>query len=441
MLTPSSTPRAERGSALVLAIFVLALVTSMGVALVFLSRTETSLASADVQGKALFYSAEAGVEHARTVLFEMNKHSADPTDLSEELDALSVDGTIDFDIASVTPVFDSDGAITGFSGYNDDVAVQASTPFGSGAYEVFVNNDGVDGFFSTTDTNDRVIVTSLATGPSGTMETVQAILHRPDTFSDLPATITLLGPAPVFGGGKSNAKLYTGDDGGSHCPGGTGASVPVIGVIGAAAKTVVHAGVVKKGTYVSGSDTGDDTVADLTLDPSMDPMWTDCDLLLDLAEIIKFEADVVGNSSTPLSALGTPGDPKIVFIDDDYDVPGGGHYAGVLWVTGHLNFSGNAAFDGVIFIVGQGDFLRDGSGNGDIAGGLVVANISGPDGDLFTADDCAGLDGINGTPDDGVAQSSYYVNGNGVSITGYCSSNIFPWQGLRPMEVVGFLQR
>ncbi len=112
----------------------------------------------------------------------------------------------------------------------------------------------------------------------------------------------------------------------------------------------------------------------------------------------------------------------------------------MLWVSGHLTIDGNASWEGPIFVVGEGDFLRDGAGNGMIAGGVIVADVSGPDRILFTGDDCSGEDGTLGTSDDGVAQSSFLVNGSGTGTTGYCSAYFTDWMGMRPFEILSFVQ-
>ncbi|NIM00874.1 MAG: hypothetical protein GTN89_08115, partial [Acidobacteria bacterium] len=150
--------------------------------------------------------------------------------------------------------------------------------------------------------------------------------------------------------------------------------------------------------------------------------------------------EVIGDETTPDSSLGVPGSPKAVFIDGDYDISGSGSYAGLLWVTGDLNLSGAVSWQGPIWVVGTGEFLRSGAGNGDISGGLVVADVAGPDRILFTDDDCSGEDGTPGTTDDGVASSTYHVDGAGNSVTGYCSEYFDAYRSLRPLEIVDFRQ-
>jgi len=106
-----------------------------------------------------------------------------------------------------------------------------------------------------------------------------------------------------------------------------------------------------------------------------------------------------------------------------------------------LTFNGNAGWVGVIFTVGKGNFQRSGGGNGVISGANFVANIAGPDGAMWTSDDCSGADGILGNADDGAAVATYNNSGGGNGDTRYCSSDISSVQDEFPFAIVDFRQR
>ena len=435
----------ERGSSLVVAVFVLALITTLGVALLFLSRNEVSLSQADTRTKRAYYFSEAGLEDGRSTASNTNRVSANPLSYNEELLAASGgllgNGAFDFDPTLVTPVYDSAGNVTSFTGYGDDQPIRGMTAFSDGWYISFLSNDPIDNALNPlVDTNNRLMLSGIAAGRDRSFEVVEAVVEFNSLFPNLPAAITVLGPNAQFQGGNSNAKKYLGDDNGVHCPGGVaGGSVPVIGVISATSKTSAEAGVSKPSNYTTdyGNDVGNDTVSDIS---ATDPLWTNCDLIVEFAESVKNAADLIGDSSTPLTDLGAPGNPKVVFIEGDYDISGMFTGAGLLFVTGTFTFDGKADWTGAIFVVGEGLYVRSGGGNGDMLGGVVVANVSGPDTTLFTSDDCSGDDGIKPSADDGVAQSSFDTSGGGGLTTAYCSSVLANLQAANPLEIVSFRQ-
>jgi len=430
----------ERGSALVLAIFVLVLLTGMGAALLFVSENEVKMSQVDVKDKQVFYFAEAGLEHAREQLRFNNMNATPPsnkTTLNDDLlAAAGPNGVLDFDAANLKAVYDSSGNVTGFTGYGDDVPLKAMTTFGPGKYAAFLLNDPLEaspGKTNLNDTNQRAMITAIGTGAGTSLEVVQAIVKR-ETLPQFPSTITIVGPNPNFDGGSSSAKNYTGNDcNGTGIP---GLSVPVVGVIGTAAKASADTGVQKPGTYSTGALTGTGTVSDLT--STIDPNLNNCQYLLDLAKKVRNVATVVGDSSTPTSSLGTAANPKVVFIDGDFSFTDGG---GLLWVTGNLTITGNTNWNGVLIIVGKGNLQRNGSGNGVISGSVLVADVAGPDGIMWTADDCSGPDDVKGNADDGISSGTYNVNGGGSGGEVYCTNDIHNIDSEFPFVIVSFRER
>ncbi len=70
---------------------------------------------------------------------------------------------------------------------------------------------------------------------------------------------------------------------------------------------------------------------------------------------------------------GSVASPAFTFVDGDCTLDGG---AGLLIVTGSLILNGNPDFSGLILVLGNGVVLRDGAGNGEIYGAVVVAKFS-----------------------------------------------------------------
>jgi hypothetical protein len=416
---------------MILALFMLVLLTATGGALLFTTRTELQMGQADLRSKQAFYLAEAGQEDGRLTLF-----SAYGGDLTGALiNYAGGNGSIDFDPTSLSFIYDADGDITGLTGFGDDVPLRGLTPAGEGFYAAFVTNDPSELATTTSDINERVMIYGIGAGADRSLEIVQALVHKTSLPPIIPpATITILGPNPTFEGGESDDKFYTGND----CAD-PSIAVPVVGVIGSAAEAEAESGVNKPLTFVSGSYNGVDTVDDV--DGVIEPDWKNCEYLHQLAQKVKDAADVVGDSTTANAALGTLDDPKTVYIEGDYTIDGGITGAGMLWVTGNLTWDGRASWYGPIYAIGKGNFLRNGGGSGVTDGAVLVANIAGPDGTMWTDDDCSGPDGIHDTSDDGIDAGVYENNGGGDHTSRFCRDAIRQAHPDRPYTIMSFRQR
>jgi hypothetical protein len=438
---------AQRGSALVLAIFVLVVLTGMGTALLFLSQSEVKMGQASLRAKQAFYIAEAGLESARLTLYDRNRGEPFDDDLQRAAGG-GASPVMDFDPDLVEPVYDGNGNITGFTGYGDDEPLVDTAAFGNGWHIAFLTNDPVDGRTSLVDSNERVMITSFGGGPDRSFEVVQAIVELREIFpSAPPATITILGPDPVFHGGSSAAKQFIGNDcNGSGIP---GFYAPVIGVIGPSGAAdpcpplgnSVTCGIIKPNTYKTGYGTyvGNDTAEDVTdagvygsVGP-IDPSWLNCQNLVDLGEQVREAADVI--CAPAAACVFPPNDPaRVIYIEGDFVLGPTLSGDGLLWITGELEMHGQTAWNGMIYVVGEGIYIRKGAGNGPVSGALFVADIAGPDDIYGTADDCTGGDG-------GFHPAVFDESGGGTGDEIYCTNHINPALPIKPYEVVDFLQR
>jgi hypothetical protein len=434
-LTPGRSRRDQRGSALLMAVFVLALLTGLGVSLLFLTGNEITMNRADLSSKQAFSLAEAGLEDGRLTLFATNSGGAFNDTL---VTAFGVDGLLNFDPDAIAPVYNSAGELTALSGFGDDQPVRSLTAFGGaqsvpGWYAAFLTNDPTE-LDQKTDSNDRVMLTGIGAGPDGSIEVVQAIIEQLFLTPPLPpAAITMLGPAPVFDGGSSGAKIYSGDDCGGF--GDPSIQVPAIGVIGPDAQVDIADNLVKPELYISDVYIGGETIADLTdssenlVSEALDPIWTDCMALRDMMAAIRDNADVI---CTDLSCVLPPSAPdRVVFVEGDYTAGDG---QGLLAVTKRLDVLGSWNWDGLVLVIGTGEMVRSGSGNGIIDGGSLVANISGPDNTLWTDDDCT-----EGT--DGFDSASFITSGGGNSTMSYCQASLNALKLPLPYQIVNFRQR
>lgn len=322
--------KAQDGSALLVAIFVLFLLSSMGAALLFLADSDVKMNKAGLRAKAAFYQAEAGLENARNALRVQNLASAMPFNFNDELTvAAGSGGVIQLDPATVAPVYNAAGNVTGFTGYGNDVPLVSYTSFNGGWHAAFLTNDPLDTWTNTTDSNDRLMITAIGATSDRSVEVIQAIVDQ-ITLPTLPATITMLGASPSsFGGGSSGAKRYDGDDcdGASPYMGIPGLSMPVVGGIGAASETWLESEMASKGgTYNSDGLSGDDTIDNSasTADPHwsvlIDPQWTDCSDLQSMAASVKAGADYVCTTVSPCSHFGSSTINTVTFVEGDLDL-------------------------------------------------------------------------------------------------------------------------
>jgi hypothetical protein len=79
-------------------------------------------------------------------------------------------------------------------------------------------------------------------------------------------------------------------------------------------------------------------------------------------------------SGTSPSSFGTEANPLFTFVDGDAALPPAGG-AGLLVVTGTLDMRGNADFKGLILVLGAGEVIRNGGGNGLTLGSILVARF------------------------------------------------------------------
>jgi hypothetical protein len=436
----------QEGSAMVVAIFVLVLLSGMGLALLLTADADVKMNQAGHRATRAFFYAEAGLEDARTLLAANNLASASPDSLDDELVAAAgSNASMNFNVNQLKPTY-SGTNVTGFTGYGDDAPIRGTTSFSGGWYAAFLTNDPIDvqGGSFLDDTNDRVMITAIGAGSDHSVEVVQAVVEKL-SLPALPATITVLGPSPTeFQGGSSGAKEYVGDDcvGAAGYTGVSGYSVPVVGTVGPGSEAVVGSDVeTKGGTYDTDGYNGDDVVDDLTstTDPiwtqTIDPLWRDCAYLQILANTVRNAADYICTTSSPCSHWATSTITTVTYVEGDLDL-GSNDGKGILWVTGQLHVRGNSSWEGPIYVVGEGDFLRDGGGNGETIGGILLANISGPDGIYGNTDDCTGPG-----PDPGMSPVSFLTDGGGNHETIYCSDAINQALNGLPLHVVEFRQR
>ncbi len=431
----------ERGSALLLAVLLLAFLGGLGIALHFQSQSELLMSAADRQAQQTYFLAEAGIEAGRQELFNINGSGSFDDDL---VGAAGGNGTVDFDADALRAVYGTDGTVSGFTGYGDDVPLLDTASLGDGWYAAFLTDDPANtgGVTSTNDDNDRVMITAVGAGRNGALKILQAIIEPTTAFpADLPATITMFGLSPTFADVDDDDKTFAGDD----CEGAgiPGFAVPVVGLIGTPAESGVEVSLSANTVYTSGGNTGDWTVTDLTdpTDPgivgsslgTIDPAWIDCEAFRDMADEVRDLADVICIEGSQC-VLPPSAPDRIIFAEGDFTLAPGDSGAGLLWTTGRLTVNGPTDWNGIIMVVGEGEFIRSGSGTGEIWGATMVADIAGPDNIYGTVDDCTGGSA-------GFAPAVFDESGGGKGHTVYCNADVLAATPMGRYAVVEFRQR
>src|SRR5467141_2006979 len=218
-------------------------------------------------------------------------------------------------------------------------------------------------------------LTALAVTSSGSRRMTQYEISR-TAFPPMPGAMIFDGPSPDFGTnpnsaafGVSGTDAAQGPNAGAGC--GAPASQPGLGGYNAAAATSLGTQVNRPGSY-AGSPAGISNVG-----TQLGPLAT-VDGLTNLVNSVTASAgaNVYGASPLPNPStlnLGTNSAPVINVVQGDYSFGGSG--AGILLVTGTLTMSGTPNFNGLILVIGKGNVVKNGGGNGTLNGSLFVANL------------------------------------------------------------------
>jgi Tfp pilus assembly protein PilX len=221
-------------------------------------------------------------------------------------------------------------------------------------------------------------LTALAVTPSGSRRMTQYEVSR-SSFPPMPGAMIFDGANPTYGAPNSNAFSVSGADaaqgpnGGAGC--GAAANQPALGGYNNAALTSLTGQLNRPGSYTS-STPYTATPAVSNVSTALGPLAT-VDGLTNLVKSITAAAGASNvfpnaNSSAPTN-LGTNSAPAINVVEGDYSLGGSG--TGILVVTGTLTMSGTPSFNGLVLVIGEGNVVKNGGGNGTLNGSLLVANL------------------------------------------------------------------
>lgn len=211
------------------------------------------------------------------------------------------------------------------------------------------------------------------------------------TLASFPAALTFLGNGVTFQGPGTSSFVINGQD---HCTG-SSAMVYSIGYINPADQPGIVANAVPANNfqgYPPGSGgppppvgTAPATIANVDQSPTtalVNPAWLTPASLDRTVQDIQSSADVVltgpvtGSdiANAAPAMLANPPLPMTIVVNGDLDLNAWSKTGfGVLLVTGTLKYDPDASWEGLVLVIGQGNFVSTKSGTGGIDGAMVIA--------------------------------------------------------------------
>jgi hypothetical protein len=223
----------------------------------------------------------------------------------------------------------------------------------------------------------RVKVTVNGYGPRGAKKQMHMLVNKYAFDFNTISTITLRSADDnsvlTFNAGSSSQYTYTGFDNAG------GSNTSAFGVTSSADYNYLTS-LSMPGNQVSGSPAAVQQFSISSL-----PTWLQtADAARVLVNTMRIEAQNsyrYFTAANPPDTFGTPTQPVLTFVDGDIDLPPAGG-AGLLIVTGVFTMNGSSQFDGLILVLGSGQLIRTGGGNGSSLGSAFVASF-GPTGNFL----------------------------------------------------------
>lgn len=217
---------------------------------------------------------------------------------------------------------------------------------------------------------NRLIADVTGFGPRNAKKQMRMLLSRFAFEITAPSAITIRSADDnaqlTFNAGSSARYVYNGNDNAA------GADLSAFAVTGAADKTYLDSLSLPSG-QVFGTPSGV-----LKVDISDLPTWLQnasaARLFVSEMRIAAQNENRYYTTAAQPPNFGTTSKPVLTFVDGNTDLPPQGG-AGLLIVTGTLTMNGSSDYKGLILVLGGGQLIRDGGGNGNSLGALLVARF------------------------------------------------------------------
>ncbi len=379
-LSAATSRKNERGAALLTMLLISTLLLAAGGALILttgMSNTTAIDATAEVQA---YYGAEAGLEVALNALRGNVAPGGGLPNGTQMGFRSAVTRAVAGNFQS-DPVTRADGTkfptrLSSWLAYGNDGRFTLNNNFlNYCAFTLEVTDaDDPNGTNLANNPNyvpTRLLVRSTGFGPKGATKRMEMMVQRVDLnfterallamrSSDPNPVTGLPGPPMTFSTGNSNAKNYSGHDSFA----GSTVVLPSFGVTSVQDQLIAQASISKPGTVAN---------PQVQLVPMSDlPSWLQtADAAREYVNGLEALARANGSYYQGFNGVsGSDAQPAFTFVDGDCNLDGG---AGLLVVTGTLTLSGNPSFNGLILVLGGGTINRNGGGNGNTLGSVLVA--------------------------------------------------------------------
>jgi hypothetical protein len=245
-------------------------------------------------------------------------------------------------------------------------------------------------------------ITSYAVLPNGSQKMLQSVVRPLVEFPTLntqsfSAALTLAGNSVTFTGPGTSGFIISGQD---PCPNAP-AMLPAIGYANSSGSDPSSSSNITNGATPTSNYVGSSTVSSppppppastgsiVNVSSTMNLNWLTPTGLDAVVQDITSGADsVISGPATPSSFPSgmSAGHPMTIVVNGDLDMNGWHNTGyGLLLVTGTLKYDPDATWEGVVLVIGQGNFVSTRGGTGGIDGAVFVAKTRDASGNLLAS--------------------------------------------------------
>jgi Tfp pilus assembly protein PilX len=328
--------RDQAGFLLIAALTLLASLILLGTTAYILSSTDIKIGGNFKTNQMTLQVAMAGAERGRELLRQENLAAGDSSTFSDELNNGTRKG--------------ANGVLNGYSASTDDVALASGT-MNNVSYAAYLTNDSTDGSSNTTDSNGKVLITSVATGPNSANAQVQIVVQ---TYSSPSSPAMVYSKGDVTGNGSSLTI-----DGNDAC-GAASAIAPIY------TKDPATTNLNGSPTLLGNPPTPQHGTLDFDIPGYVDALKTGATILTE-----DTQNQTYGSTSNYVTLYSDTSNPPNVNGLKLNNVTG----HGILLVKGDLVLGGGFEWNGPIFVTGSVT-LNGGGGNAINIAGLIFSGTS-----------------------------------------------------------------